>query len=240
MASIGYKKKGDSGPLYNPERDYAYITPTLMRIAIENLDAESGLIADLKKQHNITQDEVVKIAEALAEAQKDFVNAADPVSSFSQALRRHGFQNFRPAVQQLLFASVGEVFCAAWFTAVREVSLVGEESPAAEDMARFTAVVREFASNNKRSWYDANHMAEHLSMLNDVLQARVNELGRQVVALQQELAKKAQQQPTRSPCQKPQTLVEMWRDEIERRFGLKGNKCPSTGCTKTRPSSRQN
>jgi hypothetical protein len=224
MASIGYKKKGDQGPLYNPERDYAYITPTLMRIAIENLD---NAIRE-NEADGVTADEVVKIAECLANAQRDFVNAADPVTSFEQALRRHGFFAFRLKVQQLLFATIGEVFCAAWFTAVREVSVVGEESPAGEDMARFTAVVREFAAHNKKPWYNAEYMAEHIRMLNDVLQARVNELGAQLVATQKELHDLQREMKDRE--QKPLTFFE--------RLGItKGKRCPSTGCTRTRHSS---
>lgn len=231
MASIGYKKKGDAGPLYNPERDYAYITPTLMRVAIENLDRA---IAH-NKTDGITPDEIVRVAECLADAQRDFVNAADPVQSFDQALRRHGFYNFRECVQRLLFASIGEVFCAAWFTAVREVSVVGEESPAGEDMARFTAAVREFAASHKCSWYDADHMAEHMRMHNDVLQARINELGAQLVDANKQLAALAREQETRE--KKPRSLLERCWETIERRFGLKGKKCPNTGCTKTRRSS---
>lgn len=231
MASIGYKKKGDNGPLYNPERDYAYITPTLMRVAIENLDAAiAGQNTD-----GITPNEIVKIAEALAEAQRDFVNAVDPVKSFEQALRRHGFYDFRPAVQRLLFSSVGEVFCAAWFVAVREVSVVGEESPAGEDMARFTAAVREFASKNKQPLYNAEHMAEHMRMLNDVLQARVNELGAQLSSLQRQLTAAASE--LAATKQQPKTFFSFIRAAYVRWFEMKGKRCPSTGCTKTPRSS---
>lgn len=177
MADIGYRRKGDSGPLYNPERDYAYITPTLMRQAIERLDANDD--ADRSRwraEHNITDAEIVAVAEALAEAQRDFVNAADPVSSFDAALNRHNFFSLRYVVRQYLWAAIGEVFCAAWFTAVREVSVVGQESPAQTDMARFTAAVREFANHNKSSVYDAGFMAEHLRMTNDVLLSREKDL----------------------------------------------------------------
>lgn len=231
MASIGYKKKGDSGPLYNPERDYAYITPTLMRIAIENLDR----LIQTNNTDNITPTEIIKIAECLAEAQRDFVNSADPVASFEQALRRHGFYDFRPCVQRLLFASVGEVFCAAWFTAVREVSAVGEESPAGEDMARFVATVREFASQHKQSWYDASHMAEHLRMQNDVLQARVNELAQQLLSVTRQLS--TAEQELAEAKKKPKTFFQIVQEMYNCHYGTKGNKCPSTGCTRTRHNS---
>lgn len=177
MADIGYRRKGDSGPLYNPERDYAYITPTLMRQAIEKLDANDDTDrAYWRSEQNITETEIVGIAEALAAAQRDFVNAGDPVANFESALNRHNFYNFRYCVRQYLWAAIGEVFCAAWFTAVREVSVVGEESPTQTDMARFTAAVREFANRNKSPTYDANFMAEHLRMLNDVMVGREKEL----------------------------------------------------------------
>jgi hypothetical protein len=233
MSVIGYRKKGENGPLYNPERDYAYITPTLMRLAIENLDAPELKAA--READNITEHEIVRVAEALAAAQQDFVNSSDPVRSFDDALRRHGFYNFRDAVRRFLFASIGEVFCAAWFTAVREVSVVGEESPAGEDMARFSATVREFAARHGMQPYVAEHMAEHMKMWNNVLQTRINELGQQVQKLTQELDK--QRKIAATPCcqKKPATFWEFMEDQVNRI--TKGNKCQSTGCTKTPRSS---
>jgi hypothetical protein len=177
MADIGYRRKGDSGPLYNPERDYAYITPTLMRQAIEKLDANDDIDRSRwRAEQNITEQEIVGVAEALAAAQRDFVNAADPVNSLDAALNRHNFFDVRYCVRQYLWAAIGEVFCAAWFSAVREVSVVGQESPAQTDMARFVATVRDFANKNKSSTYDANFMAEHLRMENDTLRGRERDL----------------------------------------------------------------
>ena len=175
--SIGYRKKGDNSPLYNPERDYAYITPTLMRVAIESLDVnEPPEKAKWKSEQQITEAEVIAAVEALAAAQRDFVNGADPVNSFEQALSRHKFFDARYCVRQFLFAALGEVFCAAWFKAVREVSLVGEESPTQNDMARFSAAVREFVNKHKSVTYDATFVAERLRMMNDVLLAREADL----------------------------------------------------------------
>lgn len=240
MSVIGYRKKGENGPLYNPERDYAYITPTLMRIAVEKLDAQN--LESVRTAHGITEDEILRVSEALARAQQDFVNAADPVNSFEQALDRHGFYNFRPAVQQFIFASIGEVFCAAWFTAVREVSVVGEESPAAEDMARFSAAVREFVSRRGTKPYAADHMAEHLKMWNNVLQTRINSLGQQVQELTQQLI--ACRKAAVSEAKKePQSFLSQIRDmvnEYRAQQNTKGNKCRSTGCTRTPRNSGPN
>lgn len=181
--TIGYKKKGDNGPLYNPERDYAYITPTLMRIAIERMEHPAPEArGDWEKfwvnDNGVTPDEVNNAAVALAKAQRDFVNGADPVASLTDALNRHEWTSVPYAARMLLLASVGEVFLGAWFTAVREVSIVGEESPAQLDMARFTNAVRLFVAGTPPS--DKLDVPERdvLHMENAVLQTRINELGR--------------------------------------------------------------
>lgn len=174
MGQIGYRRKGDQTPLYNPERDYAYITPTLMRMAIEILDArEPQERVKFRLDNGITQGVVAKIAETLALAQSDFVNAADPVKSLEAALERHGFFNFNYPTRQYLFSAIGEVFCAAWFTAVREVSTVDQDSPVAVDMARFTAAVREFATKSELPTYDINYVAEYRAMQMKTLKAQL-------------------------------------------------------------------
>lgn len=189
MSGIGYKPRGADGPMYNPERDYAYITPTLMRFAIEKMSVpESEELKRWKTEHDIDEAEIARTAAALARAQRDFVNANDPVPTLEHALGRHEFYNERYCVRQFLLASIGEVFCAAWFKAVREVSLVGEESPAQADMARFVATVREFAGLNDIPAYNPQIRAELLQFQNDVLQTRVNELGQQLQKLSAELA----------------------------------------------------
>ena len=190
MGAIGYRQKGDSGPLYNPERDYAYITPTLMTRAIENMDlaALSPEATEWYEANNIKDIDVIKIAEALAAAQRDFVNAADPVSSFEQALARRNFVEFSYPLRQVLFAAIGEVCCAAWFLAVREVSVVGEESPAQSNMARFVSTVKEFAARHGAPTYDADFAADHLRMRNDVLQTRLNLLYKELEATREKLA----------------------------------------------------
>lgn len=190
MADIGYRRKGETGPMYNPERDYAYITPTLMRIAIEHLEAnEPKEKVDWRNKETISTEEINTAVAALAAAQRDFVNAADPVKNFEHALTRHDFYNCRYPVRQFVFAAIGETFCAAWFAAVREVSLVGEESPAQTDMARFCASVREFVNREKGVTYDANFMVEHMRMYQDVLQAQIQRLTLELKARNAELFK---------------------------------------------------
>ena len=41
MSVTGFRPQGATGPKYNPERDFAYITGTLLKAAIENLDIKA-------------------------------------------------------------------------------------------------------------------------------------------------------------------------------------------------------
>lgn len=190
MSGIGYRQKGDSGPMYNPERDYAYITPTLMVTAVENLSL-AGASEETQKwfsEHEITEPEIAAIAESLAAAQRDFVNAADPVATLEQALNRRGFFDHRYVVRQALFAAIGEVICGAWFKAVREVSLVGEESPAQNNMARFSTAVADFVRHAGPRFFSGDDAANRLRMRNDVLQARLNIVYKELRDTQEKLA----------------------------------------------------
>lgn len=173
--TIGYRPKGEAGPAYHPDRDYAYITPTLMKAAVERLDDAvlSEEARDWKKANKVTEEDINAVVDALARAQRDFVNAADSVSSIEQALARRDFYEVRYPVRQFLFATIGEVFCAAWFTAVREVSCVNEETPAAPGMADFMAAVRSFVGVT-RSSVPAEVALADLKLRNDVLQSRLN------------------------------------------------------------------
>lgn len=200
MSNIGYRKKGEAGPLYHPDRDYAYITPELMcgavdrfAAALENFPEEQGWCAE----HNISVKDLAQVTAAFAQVQKDFVNAAEPVASFDAALMRHGFKAFRLPVRQFFFSTLGFIFCAAWFKAVRDVSIVGEESPAQEAMASFSASARAFA--NQCGVRDLPNIdADVLWMQRDVLVKQVNDLQAENTQLHEALAAltAAQKKPT--------------------------------------------
>lgn len=175
--TIGYRPQGSSGPLYHPERDFAYITPTLMRQAIDNMSAPPNPeIEEWKKQNNITETDIIAAAEALAAAQRDFVSAADPVSSLHQALHRRYYFALPLPVRLLLQATIGEVMIGAWFRGVREVSIKGEESPVQNEMCRFSAAVREFAAANGFLSPNPVNTAETVLAQNDVLRGRYETL----------------------------------------------------------------
>jgi hypothetical protein len=190
--TIGFRPKGEAGPAYHPDRDYAYITPTLMKSAVERLDnnALSEEAAQWKNENNISEAEIVAVVEALARAQRDFINAADPVASFEQALARRDFLDIRYPVRQFLFSAVGEVCCAAWFKAVREVSKVGESSPVEPAMADFMAAVRAFVRKPGCPNLEGATTVPQLQLRVDVLQARNNALYVQLQQLMQTIAQK--------------------------------------------------
>lgn len=214
-AEIGFRRRGDTTPMYHPERDFAYITPTLLRVAVERLeDTTDARKTQWRADNGITQPMIAKIVEALANAQADFVNAADPVSSFTAALERHGFYKFGYDLQQYLLATVGEVMLSAWFTAVREVSVVGDESPAAVDMAKFSATVREFCVANKLPMYDANYLAEYRGAQLRDMTFRLNTLQKEYAALQQRHKEFVEARPPQKSC------------------------CPSGGCNSKTPKKK--
>lgn len=172
--SIGYKHRGSDGPLYHPERDFAYITPTLMKQAIENMSAPPNPDVEVwKKENNITEAEIVTAAEALADAQRDFVNSADPVTSLQQALHRRSYFDLRMPVRLLLEAMIGQVMIGAWFKAVREITQINEESPVQNEMCRFSSTVREFAAQTGAPHIDGNVTAEVVLMRDDVMRSRL-------------------------------------------------------------------
>lgn len=182
MTVTGFRPQGSSGPKYNPERDFAYITGTLLKAAIENLDMKA-LRPDQAvwfTENHVTEAEVVAAVDALSKSQRDFVKAYDPVTSFEAALSRHGFFDVRYPVRQFLFAAVGEVMCSAWFTAVREVSNVGFDSPAQDDMARFASAARDFCRRHGALTLDDNKTLDVLRFENDVLKTQISEMLRQL------------------------------------------------------------
>jgi hypothetical protein len=172
--TIGYKKKDSHGPLYHPERDYAYITPTLLKTAIENLDAPTPELQQWKENNEISEAEIIAVVNVLADAQRDFVNGADPVDSLEKALARRDWFSTRLTVRLYLLATVGEVILGAWFKAVREVTEVGEDSPSQNEMCRFAAAVRDFTARMGAPVINANVTAEHLRLQCDLLRTRLD------------------------------------------------------------------
>jgi hypothetical protein len=233
MSNIGYRKKGDSGPLYHPDRDYAYITPELMCGAIDRFIAAAAQFPEeqaWRAEHNITDEELAAAAIALAQAQKDFVNADDPVKSFDEALNRYNFKSVRLPVRQFLFSVFGFIFCAAWFKAVRDVSIVGEESPAQDGIASFAATARVFAAQCGITDIP-NIDAEVLWVQRDVLLHRVAELEAANERMVQHISILTATQ------NKPKTLLQRLHDLLHKRTinaKVQDVQGPGTICSESR------
>jgi hypothetical protein len=235
--AIGYRQKDTAGPLYHPERDYAYITPTLLRQAIENMEQPAAEeMRAWQDKEQITVAEIVAVTTALAEAQRDFVNAADPVKNLEQALQRRGFYDVRLPARLSLFAHIGEVVVGAWFLAVREVTAVGEESPAQNEMCRFSSTVREFAAQKGALVHESNATIDHLRYQQDVLRFRLSATKAKLDAVEKELSSLRQQVENDEPDSPPAKPKFDWLSSVLSLLPLfiKGRSaCQSTGCTKT-------
>lgn len=222
MSVTGFRPQGASGPKYNPERDFAYITGTLLKAAIENLEPKV-LTTEQRHwyaQNNVTDAEVVAAVDALSKAQNDFVKAYDPVPSLEEALRRHRFYDVRYPVRQFLFAAIGEMMCSAWFKAVREVSNVGMESPAQGDMSRFASAARDFCRRLGAPTLDENVTLDVLRFQNDVLQTQVSMLLQQLKNAPRAIS--CDEKKSCGGCKKkPQTFFEKMRAACSKKFGFK-------------------
>lgn len=223
MSVTGFRPQGASGPKYNPERDFAYITGTLLKAAIENLDPKA-LTTEQRywyAQNNITDAEIVAVVDSLSKAQNDFVKAYDPVSSLEDALRRHRFYDVRYQVRQILFAAIGEIVCSAWFKAVREVSNVGMESPAQSDMSRFASAARDFCKRLGAPTLDENITLDVLRFQNDVLQTQVSMLLQQLTTAPRVTACEEKKTDCGGCKKKPQTFLDKLRAKFVEWYGFK-------------------
>lgn len=141
---LQYKPRGGDGPMYAPQRDLAHITPTLMQSAISRFDVENmepALRAELTK-HGISDEILLNAVRAFAESQRMYVyqpGIRGPHDAFAMT----GFDQVPVVLQNIILATIGGVLVGAWFEAVRTVTIVGEETPAAQEVAALTSVGRE-------------------------------------------------------------------------------------------------
>lgn len=150
MTTTGVRPKGSSGPMYHPERDLAYITPTLMAQAMSTL-VIANMRPELQKfaeEHNVTQEDLNWAVVQFAEAQQHYVSLVNPVESAHEALSNKQFFNASLATRLLLTAAIGEAVTGAWFVAVRDVTRVDQDSPAITQMAEMLNAARQVAGTN--------------------------------------------------------------------------------------------
>lgn len=135
---INVRPPGSSGPMYNPERDIAYIAPTLLRAAITSLDPDRILpsLRAYMDEHGVTDQDLSATIAAVAGAQSLFVGTLD-VKTPLDALEASGFTAQSPAAQGVVLAAFGRVLLGAWFKAVREVTHVEDAPECQEDISRY-------------------------------------------------------------------------------------------------------
>lgn len=140
---MGFRPQGGDGPMYSPQRDLAYITPTIMQGAMARLD-EQNWTANQREYFEsvgLTAQALGQAVEALAESQRFFVEASDTLD-YLEALRHGGFTLCAPVAQDVVLAAVGQALVAAWFHGVREVTRLGDVPFSAEGTSMYMAYAK--------------------------------------------------------------------------------------------------
>ncbi len=148
-------------PGYSPQRDLAYVYPELMRTAFRLLDDcnWTPLFRMRMEQAGITENDLAIGVELFVKSLDLFLR--DPaIKSPVDAYKATGFSEVFLIVQQVMFETFGRVLTGGWFTAVRDVTLRGKMSDAAE----LTAAMHAAGELVAASLYSAatNQDASHL------------------------------------------------------------------------------
>lgn len=156
--SLGFRPKhlaGTDAPIYSPERDLAYIGPTLFKDAFENLD-EANQPPELKQwlQSQGIEDSAIDPAiQAFAHAQKYYVTnePEDKVTTPGEALAKLNFYQLPFSLRMLLFATIGETVAGAWFRFVRDVTWQDHDAPCHTSIAEMLVMGRTVAQRLSRT-----------------------------------------------------------------------------------------
>lgn len=121
------RPRGSDGPLYNPQRDLAYIYAPAMREALRALDKVNWTpelqvtIALL----GITEEDISVAVGKLTEAHRYFVGD-DTVQAPVDALNKVGWYDVKPGARYLIYGRLGEVMLGGFFIALRDVTSPGQ------------------------------------------------------------------------------------------------------------------
>lgn len=112
-------------PHYSPERDLAYVGPSLLGMAIRAIDdqLESPHFKKWCKHYKVTLEDIKQGAEILGKA------AYQLDKPVTQVLTDLGFFKLKPPVRAFFFTKLGEVTLAALHHAVMDVSIAGSTPP---------------------------------------------------------------------------------------------------------------
>jgi len=138
---------------YAPERDVAYLGPGLLRHAMLALEEQwwEPWFRQYAEEHGVTAEDLISAAKPFAEGVNKIIRAKDPVV----ALTESGFTELDPAVQAAFYIKIGQVFLAAVFVGVKDVSRPESDPPAdIQDMLNDAdEVLRHFSSGGEHDSY---------------------------------------------------------------------------------------
>jgi len=151
-------------PGYSPQRDLAYVYPELMRTAFRLLD-DCNWTPDLRMR----MEQTATTEEDLSIGVERFVKSLDlflrdpAIKSPVDAYKATGFDAVPRVVQQVMFETFGAVLTGGWFTAVRDVTLRGKMSDAAELTAAMQAAGMIVAASlySAATGDDASHLLNY-------------------------------------------------------------------------------
>lgn len=151
-------------PGYSPQRDLAYVYPELMRTAFRLLD-DCNWTPDLRMR----MEQTATTEEDLSIGVERFVKSLDlflrdpAIKSPVDAYKATGFDAVPRVVQQVMFETFGAVLTGGWFTAVRDVTLRGKMSDAAELTAAMQAAGMIVAASlySAATGNDASHLLNY-------------------------------------------------------------------------------
>ena len=121
---------------YSPHRDLAYVYPAMMREAFATLDEAcwTDEFREQMRKSGIREDDLAEGVGKFVEALNLFIREPD-IKTPADAFRSTGFDVMDSYVKNVLWTRFGEVLTGGWFVAVRDVTLRGSMSDAADVMA---------------------------------------------------------------------------------------------------------
>jgi hypothetical protein len=194
--------------MYNPERDIAHISRTLMYAAISHLEQNrwSPELAELFAQHDISPLVIGELVHSFADAQNRYVGVG-AVATPGEALMETGFFAKPFVARQALMAAIGEVLVGAYFRAVRDVTHIGELPP--REIADFVAAGRSVARQLSGASAIPPEMLEadltHLRSVVLQLQADKQSLQAELQACRRNAAQEAAMRRDTVACPSPAT-----------------------------------
>jgi hypothetical protein len=122
---------------YNPSRDLAYAWPNLSQVMLDGLrdGRREPITESLVRAHGLTEGELGEAAYCYSKffeyCQKpaEPTDNSPPVRRVEDALRLSGFFDLPLAAQAVVLVRLGQVATGAFFHAIRDVTVDGEDNP---------------------------------------------------------------------------------------------------------------